>query len=877
MDLIRIGRRRRRRELMRLSVIVFFVSFFLAAFLLYHSQMGAYEHQRNIGLYGRWILSKGAFASTQEDLHPYVKKLGDVRGGVHVYYEDSGYVQTNDTGLYMGTLPDNMSDIGDVRLFEGRLPEKEGEVAVTLAALEKLGLSYELGQEIQVHYGKYFDMSYLYEEGMEQEYHTRTYTVVGTLYNYLDVWSSGPGMPSLVVSDGEYETLESQKRYIGFYVLKEEYADVDKSFAGVLANKDKDMAYNSNVYDAVMWDTGFTSVWVLLSVMVIGCCAMVYVIAQEQKKRRKSYYLMRCIGASKLQVRIFAAQESMLTIIPAASIGVAAAYAACAVIVVPVSIRAGIPYFFEFDAVVFLQIAGVLFATVLSALLVSQGMLMHKRIAAEQEKIGTRTAERVRKRAARGRLITPSYAAGRINAMHPVRTAALRAAEIVVCSIVLYNITRTYNDFYEYNSFKKSVCDFVIEAPNIYDYQIEYQDEESGCVYLTNARFYTMYEGFSQTTAKSIDIIEGIKRVTYMAKDSSHRLSWEGMEDSAYYRDMVDMVTESGRWKYEDKYGELFSGEYYEDSRTVWEGFEEKIKWDGADYDSFEAGEQVIVVCGSSDTDTSLVPGMTIRIQTSSGDICVKIAAVVSNAECSDGMSGSAYYTIMGSHSLGEKIAAAEGENFTYTEVRFIFDGYQNAEFIAQQLSIIAVRNGGTYTSRYSELKHIHDRTVHKMFLYGGFVTALFFMFAVIRLGLLRDDMIGLRESQYRLRQIGMDDAFAIKRAACAAVREWAALLLSIPLVMLVYGISIYITLIVYGFRGGRTYSRYLGRNVECDATTAGTIKSVLIDIFNLRFEWYLLLLAAIGIALVAASVIMTKNELAGSFLDEGREENSYE
>lgn len=164
MDLISVSRRRRRKELVRVSLIVFLVSFFLAAFLLYHSQMEEYENQRNMRLCGSWILEQSGYTTTSEVLHPYVKKTGEVLGGVQVYLNDGGDAFSNDTGMYIGTLPDNMSDIGRVRIFDGRMPEGEGEIALTLGALERLGLSYELGQQIEVCYGKYYDYSELREK-----------------------------------------------------------------------------------------------------------------------------------------------------------------------------------------------------------------------------------------------------------------------------------------------------------------------------------------------------------------------------------------------------------------------------------------------------------------------------------------------------------------------------------------------------------------------------------------------------------------------------------------------------------------------------------------------------------------------------------------
>lgn len=126
---------------------------------------------------------------------------------MHVYLNDGGDAFSNDTGMYIGTLPDNMSDIGRVRIFDGRMPEGEGEIALTLGALERLGLSYELGQQIEVCYGKYYDYSELREKNINQEYHTKQYVVTGILYNYLDLWSTGSGMPGMIVSAEDFAAL----------------------------------------------------------------------------------------------------------------------------------------------------------------------------------------------------------------------------------------------------------------------------------------------------------------------------------------------------------------------------------------------------------------------------------------------------------------------------------------------------------------------------------------------------------------------------------------------------------------------------------------------------------------------------------------------
>ena len=870
MDLISVSRRRRRKELVRVSVIVFLVSFFLAAFLLYQSQMEEYEKQRNIRLCGSWILEQSDFTTAPEELHPYVKKTGEVLGGVHVYFNDSGDELSNDTGMYIGTLPDNMSDIGRVRIFDGRMPENEGEIALTLGALERLGLSYELGQQIEVCYGKYYDSSELHEKNMSQEYHTKQYVVTGILYNYLDMWSAGSGMPGMIVSSEDFATLDAQKIHFGFYSLKSEYADVNPEFARTLAADDVTLSYNSKVYDAVLWDSEVTNVWVLISVMVVGCGAMVYIIIQENRRRKSAYYLMRCIGASKGQIRAFSIQESVFTMLPAAAVGVLGAYLICAGAVIFVSRAADIEYFFTFDVGLLLRIAGVVLLTMLVAVLGSQTTLMSRRMVQGEGKISARRANRLRKKihgGRGGRMITPAYAAKRQNALHPVRTIILRVIGIAVCSVVLYSFTKIYKDISYYKSFKSSVNDFTIDMPSDFSYQIDYEDKETGMVMSTNASFYDTDEGFTKTALKSIELVEGVSVLNYNAKVSIHKLAWAGMEQSEYYKEAVSEVTkvygtENGYWQYDDKYGELFTEIYCSNYDDVWEAFSKNIRWDGADRKKFESGEQVLVLFNTEETDSSLMAGTVIHIPTASGDIDVEAAAVGTSANVSDDIPyGGSYYTIYGSEALGERIAAADGKDFKYTQAEFIFDNYRDAEFIAQQLSIIAVRNGGSYTSRYGELKNEYKSIMHEIFMYGCFVAALFFMFAVIRIAILKDDIAGLREARAKYKQEGVDDGFLIKQSVCGAAKDGLSLLASIPVFVAING-AVYANQIKkYTGMGGSLISRRLGRVFRYSTAKDG-LKLVPIQLLDLPYEWNLVILAVIIIAFIVVSMVMTGREL---------------
>ncbi len=872
MDLIRVSRKRRKKQLIRITVMAFLVSFFSSAVLLYHSQMEEYEHQRNMHLYGKWILCRQSWVTPEDNLHPYVEKLGTVEGGVHVYYEAEGDARENDTGLNIGAFPDNMDDVGDIGIYEGRLPQNGDEIAIALGALERLGLSYELGQQITVNYGRYYDINKLYENDMLQEYYTRTYTLVGTLYNYTDVWCVNAAMPSLVVTKEEYDSFEAQKMHIAFYGLRKEYQDIDTDFAEILAKDDNDMSYNSRVYDAVVWGDRGMNTWILVLILLVGGCSMTYVISQEQKKRKKHYYLMRCLGAGKAQVRGFSASESMMTALPASLAGIISAYVLCMLIILPVSYINGFDWFFKFDFVVLLEIVAAVLLTLFAALAVSQCTLMGSRLAAGGENYGKHVAERARKGATKGRLLTPAFTAHRRNKLHPFKNLALRVLGIAMCTIVLLGISKITYGFYMYSVATESGDDFMIEIPSGYGYRVEYKLDEAVTACL-DAYFDTMYDGLPDAAVKSMEIIPGIKNISYTAQDSSHKLSWEGMEESEEFKSHLDEatldssmqkdgITYEVRWQYDDIYGELFGYTFYAKPGDIWKQCESYIDWEGADYNSFVEGEQVILVCRTlSGQQPEVKPGTVLTIETKQGDIKVTVAAVMSSMEFG-GINKR--YQVVASQNLGEKIAASDGESLTYTKAVITFDGYKDAEYIAKQLSIIAVRNGGEYRSFYKTYKYLYDEAMHNLILYGSFILAVLIMTAIVRIGILKDGLQTQQAAWDRQRQIGMPGNYVKRVAVNQALREGAAYFISIPIVMLVNVIKRYHEVKSGGFGDvGAYYFRRGGSYVEY--TPSGNGKYVLFGVLDLDYELYLIFLVLFVAGFVIISAYLSGKLVKGA------------
>ena len=373
--------------------------------------------------------------------------------------------------------------------------------------------------------------------------------------------------------------------------------------------------------------------------------------------------------------------------------------------------------------------------------------------------------------------------------------------------------------------------------------------------------------GFTDIALKSIGLVDGIERVDYVSEESVHKLSWEGMEAGEKYRESVELFTENGKYDYDDIYGQIFCEAYYNNTARIWKDFSANIEWDGADYEKFCSGEQVIVA-GDISNDASIVPGTIVNIETKSGDIQVEVAAVVPyEQEFKFIDQGNGRCDIISSDLLGMKVAEADGKEFRYTQAEIFFDNYRDAEFIAQQLSIIAVRSGGKYKAEYNTVKQQYNNLMHKLFMYGGFVIAVFFMYAVIRIGILKDEAAGLSASRLRLKQAGADNSFIIRQAVAGALKEGAALLISIPVVTAVYGF-IYVKneIDIYSRNEKYVYAAYqskrLNRWFEYEPKLKESLKLIPVKLLDLQFEWYLLFIIVVVALFVAVSALVTKNEL---------------
>ena len=184
------GLRKRWKEVLRTSVVIFIAFTFVAGTLIFQSNMYKWQIQSAKSRFGSW----------------------------YVMYEGSVKAENND--LSIGTLSDRFIEIGNIKLNKGRMPAKDNEIAVEWSTLIKLEQGSDIGQDIVID---------TYLNGTSDKL-TKTYKLVGILNSYTDVWQGGDKLPGIIVTESEGKAINRYGGGIFIYpindYIKEDYRDI---------------------------------------------------------------------------------------------------------------------------------------------------------------------------------------------------------------------------------------------------------------------------------------------------------------------------------------------------------------------------------------------------------------------------------------------------------------------------------------------------------------------------------------------------------------------------------------------------------------------------------------------------------------------------
>lgn len=98
----------------------------------------------------------------------------------------------NDTNVYTGSFDQPAEELSSFQFVKGRFPKTEEEGLIEISTLDRLGLSYDLNQDIVFR-----------SNGKD-----RPVKIVGIIQNYTNSWESGRNFPSLILGNGPEEPSE---------------------------------------------------------------------------------------------------------------------------------------------------------------------------------------------------------------------------------------------------------------------------------------------------------------------------------------------------------------------------------------------------------------------------------------------------------------------------------------------------------------------------------------------------------------------------------------------------------------------------------------------------------------------------------------------
>ncbi len=541
-SLLMTGIRRRKKEIIPIVLVTLIITFFMSGILMVQNILNMYIKEQNRENYGDWIISSEDGSLN----HPYLSNKGFLKCGTYICDE-----QGNSLGLKAGFLDSSLLSFARIRLYEGRLPENDTEAAADLNTLQELGYSYDLGQQITVHY------SVVDEEAEEPEIFTKTYTLVGTVKPFNTLWLGAGRYPRLMLSEAEFNRYpeENVKTY-WFYQFDPALTKVDEEeFFNKFREDRKDLLFNNYVYSASLWSNPEFYRIISYLMIIVAVFAVTWLLFSYVDRRVKEYYRLRTMGASRFKLNQLIFAECSAACVPAAVLGLALAYGISAAVCFAVAKKVRLEGFFAFDPHIFkIQLAAV-FGSILASILLVFLKVRDSRLSAGTRLMREKDVKILRKRYKTSK--TPE------NELLLRRTAIRRTPRVLffvftlmVMAFLVLCFLHIKLALYNYRELQ-NMQDFEMTAHDKWKMQFNNDTLEGD--------WYNPFYGLSTEEVQSLSETYGVSSIDKKRLNEALYLHWDGMENSEYAKEDPDVMY---RGKY-DSYGISLSADSYPDEKIV--------------------------------------------------------------------------------------------------------------------------------------------------------------------------------------------------------------------------------------------------------------------------------------------------------------------
>ena len=313
--------RRRLPQIWKAALTTLVAVFFVTAVLIFQENMYQWQMSSNKSRFGDWYICEKTTKEPNKvlDENDFLEKPLKAESTVRIFDSD-----WNNTKLYVGSMTDDFMKQGRIRLAEGRMPETSDEITMDWNTLLKLGYEGELGQKVTINY--YENDNINSDKGRL----SATFTLVGILNNYTNIWQDGKNIPGAIVTEERLKEFKCTIYNIYIYPFKDsvrtqDYANVYKKIKEDVKSQ---TVYNAAVYDYSPWESKTVYAYMYVVVMVIGILALSYQLIEYRNTRRKSYNMFRQMGMTKAGIRKMYITENAFILIPAGIIGILLALAA---------------------------------------------------------------------------------------------------------------------------------------------------------------------------------------------------------------------------------------------------------------------------------------------------------------------------------------------------------------------------------------------------------------------------------------------------------------------------------------------------------------------------------------------------------------------
>lgn len=441
-----VGIRRRLPQIQKAAFTTLVAVFFVTAVLIFQENMYQWQMSSNKSRFGDWYICEKTTKEPNKvlDENDFLEKPLKAESTVRIFDSD-----WNNTKLYVGSMTDDFMKQGRIRLAEGRMPEASDEITMDWNTLLKLGYEGELGQKVTINY--YENDNINSDKGRL----SATFTLVGILNNYTNIWQDGKNIPGAIVTEERLKEFKCTIYNIYIYPFKDsvrtqDYANVYKKIKEDVKSQ---TVYNAAVYDYSPWKSKTVYAYMYIVVMVIGILALSYQLIEYRNTRRKSYNMFRQMGMTKAGIRKMYITENAFILIPAGIIGILLALAAGHFTGQALEAKSGYEFYRVNMEVIIKSAGSVVIAVIVEELsgIISNIHFYKKKPASKKWS---------------GRPVTVKNNKSRMNRHNLVRTVSsrfikkdgalmavgIRLFALCICGVIIFSALKIQNAFTEYKN-----------------------------------------------------------------------------------------------------------------------------------------------------------------------------------------------------------------------------------------------------------------------------------------------------------------------------------------------------------------------------------------------------------------------------------------